>query len=228
MSAAAVRVVVVDDQAIVREGLVTLLGMAEGIEVVGDAGTGRHALDLLVDLACDVVLMDLRMPDLDGVEATRRITRDHPDTAVLVLTTFVDDASVGAALAAGARGYLAKDAGRAEIAAAIRSAAAGQSTFDAEVSRRLVRALIDSGPTTAPDTGPNTGPNTGPPVGLTGREREVLGLVAQGMSNAAIAAELFIGQTTVKTHLNNAFAKIGASNRTEAVRWAYRTGLARP
>jgi DNA-binding NarL/FixJ family response regulator len=224
MSAAAVRVVVVDDQAIVREGLVTLLGMAEGIEVVGDAGTGRHALDLLADLPCDVVLMDLRMPDIDGVEATRHITRDHPDTAVLVLTTFVDDASVGAALAAGARGYLTKDAGRAEIAAAIRSAAAGQSTFDAEVSRRLVRALIDTGPATAP----NPPPDTAPPVGLTGREREVLGLVAQGMSNAAIAGALFIGQTTVKTHLNNAFAKIGASNRTEAVRWAYRTGLARP
>jgi DNA-binding NarL/FixJ family response regulator len=224
VNAGAVRVVVVDDQAIVREGLVTLLGMAEGIEVVGDAGTGRHALDLLVDLPCDVVLMDLRMPDIDGVEATRRITRDHPDTAVLVLTTFVDDASVGAALAAGARGYLTKDAGRAEIAAAIRSAAAGQSTFDAEVSRRLVRALIDTGPATAPDPAPDTAP----PVGLTAREREVLGLVARGMSNAAIAAALFIGQTTVKTHLNNAFAKIGASNRTEAVRWAYRTGLARP
>ena len=217
-----VRVVVADDQAVVRDGLVALLGLADGIEVTGAAGDGQEALDLLERVTCDVVLMDLRMPVLDGVAATARIARDHPSVAVLVLTTYADDQSVSAALAAGARGYLTKNAGRAEIAAAIRSAAAGQSTFDAGVAGRLVAALVDS----AASTG-------GAPIvperdGLTAREREVLTLIAKGLSNAEIAAALFVGQTTVKTHINNAFAKIGATNRADAVRYAYRAGLAQP
>jgi DNA-binding NarL/FixJ family response regulator len=162
--------------------------------------------------------MDLRMPVLDGVEATRRITRDHPGIAVIVLTTYVDDESIAGALRAGARGYLTKDAGRAEIAAAMRSAVAGQSTFDATVSGRLVAAL-DAAAVRTPR------PKAELPDGLTMREAEVLGLVSAGLSNPEIAADLFIGEATVKTHINNAFAKIGVRNRAEAVRYALRHEL---
>jgi DNA-binding NarL/FixJ family response regulator len=211
-----IRVIVVDDQQIMREGLVALLELLDDIEVVGAASDGEQALRLVAEQHPDVVLMDLRMPVMDGIEATRRITGQHPDVAVLVLTTYIDGESVDSALRAGARGYLTKDAGRVEIASALRSAVAGQSTFDASVSRRLVAALR----TQQPRRGGN-------PDGLTAREAEVLGLIAEGLSNAGIAAELFIGETTVKTHINNAFAKIGARNRADAVRYAYREGLSR-
>jgi len=214
-----IRVVVVDDQMIVREGLVALLELADGISVAGSAADGAQALALLDEVACDVVLMDLRMPVLDGVAATARITRDHPGIGVLVLTTYADDDSVGAALAAGARGYLTKDTGRAEIAAAIRSAAAGQSTFDADVTRRLVAALAAEAPTRSADPERD---------GLTAREREVLALIGAGLSNGAIADRLVVSPTTVKTHINNVFAKIGVTSRTEAARYAFRAGLAQP
>jgi DNA-binding NarL/FixJ family response regulator len=153
------------------------------------------------------------------VAATARITREHPGIGVLVLTTYADDDSVDAALAAGARGYLTKDTGRVEIAAAIRSAAAGQSTFDADVTRRLVAALAAEAPVRRAD-----------PVrdGLTAREREVLALIGAGLSNAAIAERLVVSPATVKTHINNVFAKIGATSRTEAARYAFRAGLAQP
>lgn len=215
-----IRVLVVDDQLIVRDGLVALLELTDGIEVAGAAGDGQQALDLLATTPCDVVLMDLRMPGIDGVDATARVVRDHPGVAVLVLTTYADDESITGALAAGARGYLTKNAGRGEIAAAIRSSAAGHSTFDADVSRRLVAALVDGDAAAAVRTRELDG--------LTGREREVLTLIARGLSNAEIAAALFIEQTTVKTHINNAFAKIGVENRADAVRYAFRTGLAQP
>jgi DNA-binding NarL/FixJ family response regulator len=159
----------------------------------------------------DVVLMDLKMPVMDGVQATAQLTAEYPDVAVLVLTTYADDTSIAQALKAGARGYLTKDAGRVEIGAALRATAAGQSTFDAEVSRRLVAGL-------SPAKNTNDG--------LTARETEVLRLIAQGLSNPEIAALLFIGEATVKTHINNTFAKIGARHRAEAVRYAYRHGIA--
>ncbi|GLZ33164.1 DNA-binding response regulator [Lentzea sp. NBRC 105346] len=203
-----IRVIVVDDQQVVREGLEALLGLVDDVEVVATAANGQEVLDKLDGV--DVVLMDLRMPVMDGVEATRHITAHHPGTAVIVLTTYADDESIVSALQAGARGYLTKDAGRKEIAAAIRSAAAGHSTFDATVSERLVAAL------TAPPK---------PVDGLTARETEVLGLIGAGLSNQEIAGRLFIGEATVKTHINNAFAKIGARNRAEAVRYALRHGL---
>ncbi|MEV0389728.1 response regulator transcription factor [Nonomuraea sp. NPDC050643] len=205
------RVLVVDDQQAMREGLVALLGLVDEVEVVGDAGHGEEALSLVAALGPDVVLMDLRMPVMDGVEATRRIAREYPGVAVVVLTTYDDDRSVDSALLAGARGYLTKDAGRAEIAAALRSAAAGQSTFSPAAARRLVAALSRSGP---PE------PVTTCPDGLTVREVEVLRLIAEGLSNAEIGARLFIAGTTVKTHINNAFAKIGVRNRTEAAGYA--------
>jgi DNA-binding NarL/FixJ family response regulator len=214
MSDRTVRVVVADDQQIVREGLVALLELLDGIEVVGSASDGQQAVKLVADGNTDVVLMDLRMPVLDGVGATRRITADHPEVAVLVLTTYADDESIALALQAGARGYLTKDAGRVEIGAALRATAAGQSTFDPEVSRRLVAALAaDKTPARSSD-------------GLTSRETEVLRLIARGLSNTEIATTLFIGEATVKTHINNTFAKIGARHRAEAVRYAYRNGLA--
>jgi DNA-binding NarL/FixJ family response regulator len=212
------RVIVVDDQQITREGLVALLNLLEDVEVVADAGDGLAALELVAEHRPDVVLMDLRMPILDGVEATRRITAEHPGVAVLVLTTYADDESIATALHAGALGYLTKDAGRVEIAAALRSAAAGQSTFDPTVAGKLIAAMTA---TVAPVARTN-------PDGLTARELEILTLMATGLSNPEIATRLYIGQTTVKTHINNAFAKIGARNRAEAVRYAYQHGLARP
>ena len=214
-----IRVLVVDDQMIVREGLVALLELTDGVAVAGSAADGAQALALLESTPCDIVLMDLRMPVLDGAATTARITREHPEVGVLVLTTYADDESIAAALAAGARGYLTKDSGRAEIAAAIRSAAAGQSTFDADVSRRLVAALAAEPATRAADPQRD---------GLTAREREVLGLIGDGLSNGEIAERLVVSPTTVKSHINNAFAKIGATTRTEAARYAFRAGLAKP
>jgi len=201
-----IRVIVADDQQVVREGLVALLGLIDGIEVTGAAANGAEAVELVAQGNVDVVLMDLRMPVLDGVGATARITAEFPAVAVLVLTTYADDASIATALRAGARGYLTKDAGRVEIGAALRSTAAGQSTFDPEVTRRLVAGL-------APGPAGNDG--------LTARETEVLRLIARGLSNPEIAAQLFISEATVKTHINNTFAKIGARHRAEAVRYAY-------
>ncbi|WP_327089776.1 response regulator transcription factor [Nonomuraea sp. NBC_01738] len=209
------KVLVVDDQQIMREGLVALLGLVEDIEVVGDAGEGETALRLVGELMPDVVLMDLRMPVMDGVEATRRITAAHPGVAVLVLTTYDDDESVSSALLAGARGYLTKDAGRVEIAAALRSATAGQATFTGPIARRLVEAMTRHAPLSP----------SALPDGLTGREAEVLRLIARGLSNAEIAAALVIAETTVKTHINNAFAKIGARNRREAANYANQAAL---
>lgn len=205
-----IRVIVADDQQVVREGLVALLELLDGIEVTGAAANGAEAVDLVAQGNVDVVLMDLRMPVLDGVDATARITAEFPAVAVLVLTTYADDASIATALRAGARGYLTKDAGRVEIGAALRSTAAGQSTFDREVTRRLVAGLA---------------PEPASTDGLTARETEVLRLIARGLSNSEIAAQLFISEATVKTHINNTFAKIGARHRAEAVRYAYRQGL---
>ena len=221
--AAAIRVVVVDDQQVMREGLVALLELVSGIEVAGDAGDGEAALARVAETTPDVVLMDLRMPGMDGVTATRRLTETHPDVAVLVLTTYDDDASIAAALHAGARGYLTKEAGRAEIATALRAAAAGQSTFAPAVSERLIATLPrpDEMTTRPADRVRDL------PDGLTPREAEILGLLAEGLRNAEIAGRLYIGETTVKTHLNNAFAKIAARNRTEAAHYAHSHGLAR-
>ncbi|WP_214412139.1 response regulator [Sphaerisporangium fuscum] len=215
-----IKVVVVDDQQVVREGLAALLGLLEDVEVLGTAADGREALDVLAAGPADVVLMDLRMPVMDGVEATRLITRRHPGTAIVVLTTYTDDESIAGALRAGARGYLTKDAGRTEIEAALRSAVAGQSTFDAKVAGRLVAALTEERPVA------RAGAEL--PDGLTAREAEVLGLIASGLSNPEIAAKLFIGHATVKTHINNVFAKIDARTRAQAVQYAYRHDLGAP
>ncbi len=203
-----------DDQTVVREGLVTLLGTMAGIEVVGSAADGEEAVSLVADLTPEVVLMDLRMPRVDGVEATRRIRADHPETQVVVLTTYADDESIVGALRAGAIGYITKDAGRDHIGRALEAAASGQAVLDPAVQARLV------------DVATLPGSEGGPlPDGLTEREAEVLRLIAAGHSNAEIGRELFVSEATVKTHVNRIFAKTGSRDRSQAVAYAHRRGL---
>ncbi|MET7616718.1 response regulator transcription factor [Streptomyces sp. NPDC005408] len=212
------RVIVVDDQAVVREGIVMLLGLLPGIEVVGSAKDGEEAVALVAELAPDVALMDLRMPRCDGVEATRRIRSEHPGTQIVVLTTYADDDSLFPALRAGARGYLTKDAGGDEIVRAIQDVMAGRAGLSPVVQRRLLEQV-----TSAPEP---SGPTL--PDGLTAREGEVLTLIAEGLTNTDIARRLHISTATVKTHINNLFSKAGIHDRAQAVRYAYREGLAQP
>ncbi|MEV4510484.1 response regulator transcription factor [Dactylosporangium sp. NPDC049525] len=221
-----ITVVVADDQTVVREGLEVLLGLLDDVEVVGTAGDGDEALRLVAAHAPDVVLMDLRMPRCDGVTATARIRDGHPGTRVVVLTTYADDADILAAMRAGALGYLTKDAGRVQIAQAVRAAAAGQSVLDPVVQQRLVAAATQTPPKAgapAPQAGPQA-PQT-LPDGLTAREAEVLGLIAAGLSNREIAKRLFVTEVTVKSHVNRLFAKAGVRDRAQAVRYAYEHGL---
>jgi DNA-binding NarL/FixJ family response regulator len=203
------RVVVADDQTVVREGLVLILGMLPDIEVVGSAADGEQALDLVAMERPDVVLMDLRMPRLDGVAATRRIRAEFPDTQVVVLSTYDDDESVFAALRAGARGYLTKDAPSSALAEAIATVRRGDAHFEPSVQRRLLETVRPPSP-----------------AALTPRETDVLRLIAAGRSNVEIAQRLYITQATVKTHINNLFAKTGARDRAQAVTYAFRHGLA--
>jgi len=217
----AIRVVVADDQAAVRDGLAMLVGLLEGITVVGAAVDGREAVELCRRERPDVALMDLRMPNLDGAAATRQIRDELPGTHVLVLTTYADDQSLFPALQAGARGYLTKDAGADEIERAIRAVHAGRTHLDPAVQERLVAAAL-----AAPLQGVE--PATEPPDGLTAREVEVLQLIASGLSNPEIAARLFLSNATVKTHVNRVFAKTGSRDRAQAVRYAFDHGLAAP
>ncbi|MFT4226167.1 response regulator [Micropruina sp.] len=211
---APIRVLVADDQAIIRDGLATVLGLLPDIEVVGTAADGAEAVRLAVLEHPDVVLMDLRMPVLDGVAASARLRVDVPDAAVLVLTTYADDESILAALRAGATGYLTKDAGRSELAAAVRSVARGQATFAAEVGATVIAAATTSTPD-EPVTPADTLASRFP--ALTRREAEVLALIVDGLGNAEIAGRLFVGVTTVKTHINAIFAKLGVRTRAEAI-----------
>ncbi len=215
----AVRVLVVDDQALVREGLMTLLAAAPGIEPVADAADGEQAVALCARHRPDVVLMDLRMPKLDGVEATRQIRAAQPDTEVVVLTTHADEESILDALNAGARGYLTKDAGIAEISRAVHAAADHQALLDPLVQSRLIAAAASARPRPAPT--PASLPDE-----LTPREAEVLKLIAAGLSNVEIASTLVVSEATVKTHINHVFSKIGARDRAQAVHYAYTHGLA--
>ncbi|MFJ8476612.1 response regulator [Kitasatospora sp. NPDC094011] len=229
MNEAVTRVLVADDQTVVREGIVMLLGLLPGIEVVGAAADGEEAVTLVARHHPDVVLMDLRMPRVDGVEATRRIRAAHPGTEVVVLTTYADDESLFPALQAGARGYLTKDAGGEEIAKAIADVRAGAAGLSPQIQLRLLERLSEP-PTKADPTagaGPERSAGRGGelPDGLTVREAEVLALIAEGLSNAEIAQRLFVSQATVKTHINNLFAKTAVRDRAQAVAYAFRHGI---
>lgn len=210
-----IRVLLADDQRVVREGLGTLLGLLDGIELVGTAADGEEALDLARAHDPDVVLMDLRMPRMDGIEAIRRLAERGERPRAIALTTFADDASVLGALRAGARGYLTKDAGAEEIRAAVEAVARGEAALDPAVQHHVVAAL--STPTADARELPDE---------LTPREAEVLSLIASGLTNAEIAERLVVSAATVKSHVNHIFAKVGARDRAQAVVYAYAHGLA--
>jgi DNA-binding NarL/FixJ family response regulator len=225
------RVVVADDQTAVREGLVTILGLTPGISVVGAAADGAAAVELATQLHPDVVLMDLRMPGVGGVEATRQIRARCPGSAVVVLTTYADDESVLAALAAGATGYLTKDAGREDIRRALVAASHGQHVLDPAAHQRLLEAAARAAGANAGAGGrgeggaPGAPPELPLPDGLSPREGEVLSLIAEGLSNREIAARLYLSEVTVKTHVNRIFAKTSSSSRAQAIVYARRHGI---
>jgi DNA-binding NarL/FixJ family response regulator len=235
--AAALRIIIADDQAAVREGLVFLLGSLPGIEVVASAADGEQALALVAEHDPDAILLDLHMPVLDGIQTTRRLTAEHPEVAIVVLTTYADDNSVLEALNAGARSYLTKDADHTEIAHALRAAAEGLNVFDNRVHAALLSAATRSGPsvtrgaaasrvgTAGAGAAPEDGTCSELPDGLTEREAEILRLIAQGLNNGEIAARLFVTNHTVKSHINRLFAKTGSRDRPAAIRYAQRHGL---
>ena len=214
---ARLRVVIADDQASVREGLVLLLGGLPGIDVVGAAADGEQALALVAEHKPDAILLDLHMPVLDGIGATRRLVAEHPEVAIVVLTTFADDSTVLDALHAGARSYLTKDADHTEIAKALQAAAGGLTVFDSRVHATLLAA-------TAASAKPEPGAAP-PPDGLTDREAEILGLIARGMTNPEIAAQLFLSNHTIKTHISRIFAKTGSRDRAAAIGYAHRHNI---
>jgi DNA-binding NarL/FixJ family response regulator len=215
---AGVRVLVVDDQALMRDGLVSLLSLEQGISVVGTASNGEEAVKQVSELQPDVILMDVRMPIMDGVAATVQIRRNFGDMPILMLTTFDDDAYVLAALQAGANGYLLKDLPAADLAQAIRAAHRRIYQLDPTIAAKLVATLVP--PPTVPTTPPK------PPIAeLTEREREVLRLVSTGATNREIADALFIGEATVKSHISNILGRLGLRDRTQAAMYARDHGL---
>ena len=215
-----VRLLVVDDHPVVRSGIVGMLSGEPDLQVVGQAADGAEAIALTAELVPDVILMDLRMPGLDGVEATRRISARPDAPRVVVLTTYDTDGDILRAVEAGAIGYLLKDSPREDILAAVLSAAVGRSTLSPAVTTRLVGAARGTG------RGPDGSPcRAEAPVSLSPRERQVLQAASRGLSNNQIGAELYITEATVKTHLLRAYAKLGVDSRTAAVTEALRRGL---
>lgn len=211
-SSDAVRVLIVDDHTVVREGLRSFLSMLPEIDIVGEAGSGAEALALAPKARPQVVLMDIVMPQMDGIEATRRFKEEHPDVKVIVLTSFADDDKLFPALRAGAVAYLLKDVGPRELAETIQAAARGEVRLGAEITRRLVTGLAG-------------GAERQPEDDLTGRELEVLRCIARGKSNKEIGAALYISEKTVKTHVGNILGKLGLADRTQAALYAVKRGL---
>jgi DNA-binding NarL/FixJ family response regulator len=226
-----IRVLIADDQRVVREGLSVLVALIDGVDVVGTASDGAEAVRLAEAHHPDVVLMDLRMPGTNGIAATADLRERLPTARVLVLTTYADEDAIVPALQAGARGYLTKDASAEQIEAAIHAVHAGQTHLDPAVQERLVTAVISRPPVAeppGPGAGAGLGPGQKPPDGLTAREAQVLTLLAAGLSNTEIAKRLYLSHATVKTHINRIFAKTGARDRAQAVRYAYQHGLTTP
>lgn len=213
-----IRVLIADDQRVVREGLAMVLGLLGDVEVVGAAVDGTEAVALAADLHPDVVLMDLRMPRCDGIEATRQLREREPGIKVVVLTTYADDRSVIDALRAGARGYLTKDAGGADIRNALEDVLADHAVIDPAVQHHLVDAIASDAAVQSKSSRLLDG--------LTAREVEVLSLIARGLSNTEIAEHLVVSEGTVKSHINHLFVKIDARDRAQAVAYAYQHGLA--
>jgi DNA-binding NarL/FixJ family response regulator len=218
-----IRLVVVDDQGMIRAGFRSLLDAEPDLEVVGEAATGEEALDVVRDLAPDVTLMDIRMPVMDGLAATRRLVADGTPTRVLVLTTFDLDEYVFEALRAGASGFMLKDAPADELAAAIRVVAAGDSLLAPSITRRVIDAFVERAPARPGGDVPDASL-----ARLTPRELEVLGLMARGRSNADISETLFVSEATTKTHVSNVLAKLGLKDRVQAVIYAYEHGVVMP
>ncbi|MEU1595968.1 response regulator transcription factor [Streptomyces sp. NPDC005708] len=216
-----VRIILADDQPLVRSGLRVLMADCPDLEVVGEAATGAEAVQLVSDISPDVAVMDIRMPGMDGIEATRRITAGPAKTRVLMLTTFDEDDHVYGALRAGASGFVVKDMALDDILAAIRVVAAGDALIAPSVTRRLI-ADFARRPADPPERTPR------PVEGLTEREREVLTLVGHGRSNSEIAEDLFISVATAKSHVSRLFTKLGARDRVQLVITAYDMGLVRP
>jgi DNA-binding NarL/FixJ family response regulator len=212
-------VLLADDQELVRSGFRLILELADGIEVIGEAADGREAVRLAKELQPDVVLMDVRMPELDGIEATRRLRQAGVDARVLVLTTFDLDEYVYGAIRAGASGFLLKDAPREQLVTAVRTVARGEALLAPAITQRLIERFVARPP--ASEVAPAL-------AELSARELEVLQLVARGLSNAEIAAELIVGEATVKTHVARILRKLAVRDRVQAVVFAYETGLVQP
>ena len=211
----ALRILLVDDHPLVRNGLRALLASVTDMAVVGEASNGEEAITLAAELQPDIILMDLHMPGLNGIEATRRIVHAHPHIGILVLTMLEDDASVFAAMRAGARGYLLKGADQADVLRAIGVAAHGEAIFSPPIARRLMQYFENMQPILPPNVFPD----------LTEREREILGLIARGKSNAEIAGELVLSPKTVSNHVSNIFSKLQVVDRAQAVLRAKQAGL---
>ena len=220
-----IRVLLADDQTLVRDGFRMILEAQDDLEIVGEAADGEHAVSLAAQHRPDLVLMDIRMPRMDGIAATRAITTSRPQTRVLVLTTFDLDDYVYDALLAGASGFMLKDVGRNDLVTAVRVVAGGEALLAPSVTRRLLGDFVRSR-TAEPATTQQTG-LAGPDV-LTGRELDTLQLLAQGLSNLEIADQLVVSEHTVKTHVSNVFHKLGLRDRVHAVIYAYERGLVKP
>ena len=212
-----IRIVIADDHGVVREGLRALLGSESDMEVVGEAATGKEVLERATEVRPDVILMDIQMPDLNGIEATRRILEASPDVGVVVLTMFEDDDSVFSAMRAGARGYVLKGADPSQILKVLRAVAGGEAYFGPEIARRLMDFFSAPKVTTPKEAFPE----------LTSREREILGLIAQGHNNDKIAARLFVSPNTVRNHISHIFTKLQVVDRAQAIVRAREAGLGR-